>query len=236
MSQEPVTRTASGSSARRMDSSAASGTSTVRRSSAISARVAHGCSAYSRPNAPSSRSARRAWPTSQAPFASTRIAPPLPSASLTASTRATSSARDWPRSATFTLAVRHPDAVTSACAAAGPTAGTVTFTGTWSRTGAGQPAVAASRAQASQRAHSRGPYSANGENSPQPGPSISAPSRTVIPRKRVRIGMANARIESSRPATSSRAGAPVTAGVPAAATRSRLPPSFHRSFCPLTLR
>ena len=83
--------------------------------------------------------------------------PAGPSASLTASTRATSSARDWPRSATLTLAVRHPDAATSACACAGPTAGTVTFTGTWSRTGGGQPTVAASTAQASQRAHSLGP-------------------------------------------------------------------------------
>jgi hypothetical protein len=199
--------------------------------------VAQGCSAYSRPKAPSSRSARRARPTSQAPFASTRIAPPLPSASRTASTRATSSARDWPRSATLTLAVRHPDAVTSACAAAGPTAGTVTLTGTWSRTGAGQPSAAASSAHASQRAHSLGPYSANGENSPHPaGPSISAPSRTVMPRKRARIGMANARIESSRPATASRAWPPLIrrrpgpSQVPAAARRSPLPLPFHRSF------
>ena len=54
------------------------------------------------------------------------------------------------------------------CACSGPTAGTVTLTGTAARTGAGQPSHAASSAQASQRAHSRGPYSANGENSAQP--------------------------------------------------------------------
>ena len=76
-----------------------------------------------------------------------------------------------------------------ACACCGPTAGTVTLTGTVSRTAAGHPVSAASSAQASQRAHSRGPYSANGENSPGPaGPVISAPSRTVMPRKRVRHG------------------------------------------------
>ena len=89
-----------------------------------------------------------------------------------------------------------------ACAWSGPTAGTVTFTGTCARAGAGQPVTAASSAQASQRAHSAGPYSANGENSPQPaGPSISAPSRTVMPRNRVVIGIANARSPGSRSAT-----------------------------------
>ena len=91
------------------------------------------------------------------------------------------------------------------CACSGSTAGTVTLTGTRSRTGAGQPSQAASSAQASQRAHSRGPYSPNGENSAHPaGPSISAPSRTVMPRNRVRIGIANARSPGSAAATRSR--------------------------------
>src|SRR5205814_10211854 len=114
-------------------------------------------------------------------------------------TRAVSASGGWPGSATFTLAVWQPDPATMARARPGPTAGTVTLTGTWARTGAGQPDVAASSAQASQRAHSRGPYSGKGENSPQPaGPSISAPSRTVMPRNRVRIGIANARRLGSR--------------------------------------
>ena len=103
-----------------------------------------------------------------------------------------------------------------ACARSGPTAGTVTFTGTRSRTGAGQPCVAASSAAASQRAHSRGPYSAKGENSPQPaGPSISAPSRTVMPRNRVRIGIANARRPGSRSATRPSAAPPGRLAAPA---------------------
>ena len=218
MSAAPAARTASGSSARRIDSSAASGTSTRPRSSAISGNVAHGCSAYSRPNLASSASIRSACPTSHAPLASTRIRPAGPRARRTAATLAMSASAGWPRSATFTLAVRQPEAETIACAAAGPTAGTVTFTGTRSRTGAGQPSVAASTAQASQRALSFGPYSANGENSAHPaGPSISAPSRTMMPRNRVRIGMANARSPGSRPAARSRrppaacSGCPLTA-------------------------
>jgi hypothetical protein len=68
-----------------------------------------------------------------------------------------------------------PDRATIAAACSGPTAGTVTFTGIRSLTGAGHPSVADSTALASQRALSFGPYSANGENSPHPaGPSISA--------------------------------------------------------------
>jgi hypothetical protein len=89
--------------------------------------------------------------TSQAALASTRIAPAGPSASRTASTRARSSAGVWPGSATFTLAVRQPDARTIACARPASTAGTVTFTGTESRTAAGQPSTAASYAAAHHR-------------------------------------------------------------------------------------
>ena len=89
--------------------------------------------------------------TSQAALASTRIAPERPRASRTASTRARSSAADCPGSATFTLAVEQPDAVTIACARSGSTAGTVTLTGTESRTGAGHPSTAPSSAAAHQR-------------------------------------------------------------------------------------
>src|SRR5262249_56216798 len=99
-----------------------------------------------------------------------------------------------PRGAAWRWGGGRPGPATIACARPGPTAGTVTLTGTWLRTGAGQAEVAASSAAASQRAHSRGPYSGNGENSPQPaGPSISAPSLTAMPRKQVRMGLANAR-------------------------------------------
>ena len=89
--------------------------------------------------------------TSHAALASTRIAPDGPSASRTASTRARSRTCDWPGSATFTFAVRQPDAVTIACARSASTAGTVTLTGTESRSGAGQPSTAASSAAAHQR-------------------------------------------------------------------------------------
>ena len=106
-----------------------------------------------------------------------------------------SSASAWPRSATLTFAVRQPDPETIFIASSGPTAGTVTFTGIRSLTGAGHAPAADSSALASHRAHSLGPYSANGENSPHPaGPSISAPSRTVIPRNLTGIGIANALI------------------------------------------
>ena len=114
-----------------------------------------------------------------------------------------SAASACPRSATLTLAVRQPEAATIRAACSGPTAGTVTFTGIRSRTAAGHVPAADSSALASHRAHSRGPYSANGENSPQPaGPSISAPSRTVTPLNFTGMGMANARNPWSSPAQS----------------------------------
>ena len=143
---------------------------------------------------------RTACPICQPPLASTRIRPDGPSASRTASTRSMSAASACPRSATLTLAVRQPEAATIRMACSGPTAGTVTFTGIRSLTGAGHPPAADSSALASHRAHSRGPYSANGENSPHPpGPSTSAPSRTVTPRNFTGIGIANARNPSSIP-------------------------------------
>src|SRR5262249_37548115 len=133
----------------------------------------------------------------------TRIRPRRPSASLTASTRAVSAASGWPRSATFTLAVWQPEPATIACARPGPTAGTVTLTGTWLRTGAGQAGGAAPGGAAGRGAPPRGPYRGNGDTPPQPaGPSISAPSLTAMPRKRVRMGIANARRPGSRPAAS----------------------------------
>ena len=105
----------------------------------------------------------------RAPLASTRIRPSGPSASRTASSRAWSSARVWPGSATLTLAVRQPPRSTIACACSGPTAGTVTLTGTASRSGAGQSPAAASSAQRSQGSATSASYSRNGLHSPQPG-------------------------------------------------------------------
>ena len=84
--------------------------------------------------------------TLHAPLASILIFPPEPSASRTASIRATSSTSDWPRSATLTLAVRQPAARAIAYASSGPTAGTVLLTGISVLSGAGQPRSAASSA------------------------------------------------------------------------------------------
>ena len=87
--------------------------------------------------------------------------------------------------------MRQPDRTTAAWASSGPTAATIAFTGTESRTGAGRLTVACSTAAASQAADSASPYSGNGQNSPHPaGPSITIPSRTLMPRNRVRRGMA----------------------------------------------
>ena len=70
-----------GSLDRRMDSSAAMGTSRRRRAAARSSIVAHGCSAYSSPPAAASSvlMATTASSTDQPPLASTRTAPPGPS-------------------------------------------------------------------------------------------------------------------------------------------------------------
>ena len=100
------------------------------------------------------------------------MVPPGPSASRTASRRASSSPRVWPASATLTLAVVHPPARTIAWARSGLQAGTVTLTGTASRSGAGQSPAAASSAA---RSHGRAvgaSYSVNGLHSPQPGRAL----------------------------------------------------------------
>src|SRR4051812_18630255 len=117
--------------------------------------------------------------------------PSRPRASRTASSLACSSARLCPGSATLTLAVQQPLlAFTISAACSGPTAGTVTFTGTVVLRGSGQPWSAASRAARSQGSATRASYSRNGLNSPQPAsPRKSIPSRTSMPRNRVRIGI-----------------------------------------------
>src|SRR5699024_4103303 len=142
MSAASCRATSSVSLARRIDSSAATGTATARRTRARSATGRQGCSAYSNPPAARSRARRCAIAvsTSHPPLASTRILPPDPSASRTAATRSSSSSSDSPGSATLTFAVRHPpEACTSSAARTGPTAGIVTLTGTRSRRGAGHP-------------------------------------------------------------------------------------------------
>ena len=115
-----------------MLSSAAIGTSTRRRSSASSGTVAHGCSRYSSgPSAVSARAASTASSTLQPPLASTRT---VGTSARTALTRATSSASDWPGSATFTLAVRAPGKAGQHLGhLAAATAGTVALIGMRSR-------------------------------------------------------------------------------------------------------
>ena len=106
-SAAPARATLRGSSSLRTLSSAAISTGTPaarsrRRTSARPAMSGTGCSAYSSPTAASRVSASTAAGMSQPPFASTRIAA-SGSASRTAATRAASSSRLWPRSATLTL-------------------------------------------------------------------------------------------------------------------------------------
>ena len=208
MSAASRSRTRSGSSALRMDSSAAMGTSMPLRANAIrrsrsSSTVAHGCSAYSRSWAARRPSARSASSTDHAPLASTRTLAVGPIASRTAATRARSCSSDWPASATLTLAVVHPGNRASTSATwSGRTAGTVALTGTEPRSGSGQPSQADSTAETSHRDASAGAYSRNGPNSPHPaGPSNSATSRVVTPRNGTRIGMATTWRAASRSPT-----------------------------------
>ena len=218
-----------------MDSSAATSTCTPSaarrsRSSTSSSTVAHGCSTYSRPGpsndtgpVPGARetsAARTAWSrtrtawaasaTDHAPLASTRTRAPG-RACRTAATRATSSTRCCPFSATLTLTVIHPGK-RSRIAATSPagTAGTVALTGTRERTGGGGPCHAISTAEASQWAASGSWYSPNGPNSPHPaGPSIRTSSRSVMPRNRTRIGRATTWTRASRSSIDSGPGTDV---------------------------
>ena len=111
-------------------------------------------------------------------------------------------------------------------ARSGEQAGTVTLTGTESSAAAsGQPRSAASRAQSSQGAEVGASYSRNGLNSPQPAaPSSSTPSRTVMPRNRVRSGIEKTLMPSlGRQALERHAGRPCRWR--AAGARRRGPPA-----------
>ena len=157
MSAASSRATRSGSSARRIDSSAATGTSTRRRTAASSSTVRQGCSTYSSP--PPGRAAatiRTAVSTSQRavgvhpdpPVRAERVPHRLDPREVLALGLAGLGDLHLRGPA----AVRRPDDVRRRLL--GPTAGTVTFTGTDVRTGAGQPASAASRAAASHGTHS----------------------------------------------------------------------------------
>ena len=141
-------------------------------------------------------------------LASTRILARAPTTSRVAATRSTSSASVWPGSATLTFTVSQPSyRARTAATWSGGTAGRVALTGIRSRTGAGQPSHAASMAAASQRDDSAVSYSRNGPNSPQPsGPRRRTTSRWSTPRNRIRSGRVTTRIPSSR---SSRTGSAV---------------------------
>ena len=96
------------------------------RSEAISSSVAHGCSAYSRPPAMSSSTARRSTASSTVQAAvdvdadaAARRAPQSSSAARTAATRATSSSKVWPRSATLTFTTVQPSIATASVTSAG---------------------------------------------------------------------------------------------------------------------
>ena len=156
MSAAPASATRAGSSARRMDSSAAMGVPTCRRTCASSSSDRQGCSTYSRPPAAASRTsiAATAWAGVHAPLASTLIRPVGPRAARTAATRSASAASVTRGSATLTFAVRQPDASTSSAARAGDTTGTVVFTSTRSRSRSGHRLVAESTAARSHGTHS----------------------------------------------------------------------------------
>ncbi|CAH0327908.1 hypothetical protein SRABI128_06583 [Microbacterium sp. Bi128] len=103
-----------------------------------------GCSAYSSPTPASRVSASTADGTSQPPFASTRIAA-SGSASRTAATRAASSSRLCPGSATLILtASTRPKRARISWTRSAVTAGTVALTGMLVRSGSGNPCQPAS--------------------------------------------------------------------------------------------
>ena len=116
--------------------------------------------------------------------------------SRTAATRSRSSASDWPRSATLTLAVRAPvvPGQHRRHLARPGTAGTVALTGTLARTGGGPPRPGRLERGGQPAAASASSYSRNGANSPHPaGPRSRTASRVVTPRKRTRIGICTTR-------------------------------------------
>ena len=83
-------------------------------------------------------------------MASILMRPPAPRASRTASTRAQSADSRERGSATFTLAVAHPEEETMRYACPGSTTGTVILTGMLSRSGSGSDDVAPSMPARSQ--------------------------------------------------------------------------------------
>ena len=221
-SAAPTRATASGSDALRTLSSAAIGmpqSARRSRSSTSSSTSAHGCSRYSRSNSARACTARSASSTFQPPFASSRTRPSEPIAARTARTRATSSARVCPRSATLTFAVRQPsNRASTADTSAAVTAGTVAFTGTRSRRAAGWVRQPKSIAAASQTDASSSPYSRKGENSVHPsGPRRSSASRWLTPRNRVTRGRETTRAAARRSARSGRSMASILPCRPVAA-------------------
>ena len=157
--------------------------------------------------------------TVQPPFASMRT---LPMSARVAATRATSSSRVCPGSATLTFAVPAPGyRCSNASTSSAGMAGTVALTGTVSRTAAGGPTQAASMPARSHEAASGSSYSTNGPNSPQPaGPAKTIVSRVVRPRNLVRIGRRTATAEAR---TSSTSGSAQSGCLP----RIVRPPSPH---------
>ena len=227
-SAAPACATARGSVSLRTDSSAAIGVG-MRSAARASRRRARpwmpgtGCSAYSRGTTTASRlSASSAVAWSQPALASIRTAA-SGRRRCTSATRARSASTPWMRgsgampgagcSATLTLtAGTGPKRSSSGAICSAGRAGTVALTGTCVRTGSGQPCQPASIAAASQREDSWAPYSGNGENSAQPwGPRSSSASRTVVPRKRVRIGWATT-VACSSSSSSGGRSAPVGRG------------------------
>ena len=222
MSAAPSRTTCNGSSALRMLSSAAIGTSTRRRSSASSGTVAHGCSRYS--SGPSAVSALRRLDGLVDGPAAVRVHPHR---------RHQCANGVDPRDVVGECLARLGDLhLGGACAGeAGQHLGHLVG-GDGGHGGVDRDAVAERRrrltvggfdARGEPMRGLGGSYSRNAPNSPQPaGPSISATSRTVMPRKRTRIGSATTCRRSSR---SSSGG--ITERVPCQLipSRGRGPPS-----------
>ena len=193
-SAAPARATASGSAALRTLSSAATGTPEVGRAASQLGELGHrGAGLLRVLEAERGQGSQRLLGLGrrvQPPLASTRTRPSGPTCSRAAATRATSSASDWPRSATLTLTVRQPgNRASTPATSSGPTAGRVALTATREAPGERAGPQPNSTAAASQAAASSGPYSTKGLNSVQPrGPSTRSASRTSMPRNLVRSG------------------------------------------------